>query len=172
MADDCALLKIKKLHPTKLLIGHLNINSLSSKVLSLREIVKDHLDILLISESKLDQSFTDASIGLNGFKRPYRIDRNKNGGGLVLYVNCELTSNAIKLPSLPEDIEIVWIEVILCAQKWLVLGIYKPPNQRCDYFLENLGKVLDSFHYENCIVMGDFNSHESDLSTLKTFKLN
>ncbi|XP_057302848.1 uncharacterized protein LOC130637010 [Hydractinia symbiolongicarpus] len=168
VADDCALLNIKKLHPTKLLIGHLNINSLRSKVLSLQEVVKDHLDILLISESKLDQSFTDASIALNGFKRPYRRDRNKNGGGLVLYVNCEIISNAIKLPSLPEDIEIVGIEVILRAQKWPVLGIYKPPNQRCDYFLENLGKVLDSFHYENCIIMGDFNSHESELSILKT----
>lgn len=70
----------------------------------------------------------------------------------------------LKLPPLPSDVEIMGIEVICGGQKWLILGIYKPPNQCCKYFMEN----LDSCHYDNCIVMGDFKSHETDLSTLKT----
>ena len=41
----------------KIIISHLNINSIRNKFDFLADIVKDNIDILMISESKLDVSF-------------------------------------------------------------------------------------------------------------------
>lgn len=122
----------------------------------------------MISKSKPDQFFTDTLTVLNGVKRPYRGDRNKNGDGLVLYVNDEIVSDTIKLPPLLADVETMGIKVILEGQIWLAMGIYKPPNHCRKCFMKKLSKILDSCHYGNCIVMGDFTCRETDFLTLKT----
>ena len=60
------------------LFGHLNINSIRNKFDTLDNIVKA-FDIFLISESKLDNTFP-----INQFPIG---DRNRYGGGLILYIN-------------------------------------------------------------------------------------
>ena len=45
------------------------------------------LDILLITETKIDSSFPTAQFQIEGFTTPYRLDRDTNGGGTLLYVN-------------------------------------------------------------------------------------
>ena len=57
------LFEIKKLrikNPNKITIGNLNINSLSSKFEQLKDIVKQHIDILNLTETKFDDSFPTA----------------------------------------------------------------------------------------------------------------
>ena len=57
------LFEIKKLrikNPNKITIGNLNINSLSSKFEQLKDIVKQHIDILVLTETKFDDSFPTA----------------------------------------------------------------------------------------------------------------
>ena len=44
-------------NPNRTLIGHLNINSLRNKFESLIETITSKVDILLISETKIDSSF-------------------------------------------------------------------------------------------------------------------
>ena len=41
----------------RLIIGHLNVNSCRNKFDMLEELIKDKIDIFLISETKLDSSF-------------------------------------------------------------------------------------------------------------------
>ena len=53
------------------------------------------LDILMISETKLDDSFPEAQFHIEGFRAPFRLDRNKYGGGILLYVRNNI--NAILL---------------------------------------------------------------------------
>ena len=48
--------------------------------------VKNNIDILMISETKLDDSFPTAQFLLHGFSAPYRPDRNSKGGGILLYI--------------------------------------------------------------------------------------
>jgi exonuclease III len=63
------------------LIAHLNINSLKSKYLEVQEILKRKLvDIFILSETKLDDSFNSNIFRYNGYKIDRR-DRNKFGGG-------------------------------------------------------------------------------------------
>ena len=70
------------------LITYLNINSLQNKVDTLREITKNFpLDIFCIDETKLDDRFPDHQFEIDGYQSPpFRRDRNKFGGGKIVYI--------------------------------------------------------------------------------------
>ena len=70
----------------KLTIAHLNVNSLRNKLEFLKEQIQDNIDILIISETKIDASFTIGQFLLNSYSTPFRLDRNAHGGGILLYV--------------------------------------------------------------------------------------
>ena len=60
------------------IIAQLNINSLRNKFGFLSSWFTKYVDILLLSETKLDDSFPTAQFSLNGFCKPYRLDRSSN----------------------------------------------------------------------------------------------
>ena len=57
-------------------MGNLNINSLPNKFNQLQELVLKHVDILVLTETKLDDSFPNSQFSVDGFSEPFRIDRN------------------------------------------------------------------------------------------------
>ena len=73
-------------HVNKLIIAHLNINSLRNKFEFLVEFIRGKVDILMISETTVDESFPLGQFKVNGFNAPFRLDRNSNGGGIMLFV--------------------------------------------------------------------------------------
>ena len=77
--------KIRSKNPNRLIIAQLNINSLRYKFGSLVEILHSNVDILLISETKTDSSFPTAQFKIEGYTT-FRLDRNSNGGDILLYV--------------------------------------------------------------------------------------
>ena len=72
------------------MIAQLNINLMRNKSQFLEKDVCANLDILLISETKLDDSFPSAQFLLDGFSKPYRLDRRSNGGGILLYIRDDI----------------------------------------------------------------------------------
>ena len=66
------------------IIGNLNINSLTFKFDELRLIVTDIFDILIITETNLDDTFPLSQVHIDGFSTPYILDRNRNGGGIII----------------------------------------------------------------------------------------
>ena len=70
------LTKMKIQFLDKLIIAHLNINSIWNKFDSLSFMVEYNAGILLISETKLDDSFPSGQFKICGFSMPYRYDRN------------------------------------------------------------------------------------------------
>ena len=54
----------------KLIFAHLNINSIRNKF----EELKGTVDVLMISETKIDDSFPIANFLIDSFSQPYRID--------------------------------------------------------------------------------------------------
>ena len=68
------------------------------------------LDIMLLSEIKLDGTFTSAEFKMEGYHTPYRRDRNRFGGGLMLFVNNDIVCEHLKTPLLPDDVEAIFIE--------------------------------------------------------------
>ena len=74
------------------LIGCLNINSLRTKILGLKETLhKVPIDIFCIDETKLHEIFPDAQVMIEKYPfPPFRRDRNKKGDGkwFLLERNC------------------------------------------------------------------------------------
>ena len=58
----------------KLIFAHLNINSIRNKFDSLGDMIKGNIDILITSETKVDDSFPDGQFFLNGFGTPFCLD--------------------------------------------------------------------------------------------------
>ena len=73
---------LKKQNPDRLIISHLNVNSLRNKFEFIVPLVKDNIDISMLSETKLDSSFPHVQFSIEGYSKPYRLDRARNGGGL------------------------------------------------------------------------------------------
>ena len=61
--------------------------------------------------------------------------------------------------------EIIAIEFYQNNQKWLLLGLYKPLNQKTSDFIQNLSLILDLFlkNYDNVTIIGDFNLSSDDV---------
>ena len=70
----------------RLVIGYLNINSVRNKFEGLKDFVSDNIDILIVAETKIDNSFPKAQFFMQGYSEPFQLDRNSNGGGLLVSV--------------------------------------------------------------------------------------
>ena len=91
------------------IIGQLNINSLRNKFHALVEIIHGNLDILVITETKLDHTFPENQFLIPGYKKSYRRDRNKNGGGVMVYVREDIPSDILIKHKIQDNIEaILW----------------------------------------------------------------
>ena len=150
-----------------LIIAHLNINSIRNKFDLLKEIISNNIDILVISETKLDPSFPPGQFYIDGYMPPIRADRNWYRGGLLIYIKEGVPAKEVSLKcSTAKEIEAKAIEINLHKIKWLLIGIYRPPSQSKDFFLEEMGKNIEQFYtkYENFLMIGDFNLNENDSS--------
>ena len=54
----------------------------------------------MISEIKLDSSFPTGQFVINGYSEPFRIDRNSQGGCIMLYVREDIPSKRLELKRL------------------------------------------------------------------------
>ena len=95
----------KELDKGQSCLKKLNINSLRNKFEYLKEIIKNMFDVFLVSECKLDLSIPDTQFQIGNYNM-FRKDRNKNGGGLLFYVNQDLNCKIVNMYNSPTDIEI------------------------------------------------------------------
>ena len=135
--DLIGLSKQRLTYPKNLIIGHLNMNSVRNKFSSLQQTVLSKTDILLLSETKIDDSFPNSQFYAEGFKM-YRKDRTKTGGGLLLYVNENLPGKIINSYKFKENSEIILFEFSISNTKWLLLGNYRPSSQNDLSFINEL----------------------------------
>ena len=77
------------------MIGHLNINSIRNKFDLLNKMITKEVDILMITEKKLYDSFPASQFLMQGFCIPFRLDRSKNCGGILLFIGSHITSTQL-----------------------------------------------------------------------------
>ena len=112
--DDMLVLKnIRVSYPNNIIIGHLNINSIRNKFEMLSLSVVQRVDILMLSETKLDSTFPSTQFLINGFSIPHRLDRNSKSGGILLYVRDKIIVLPLSRYSLPPHIDILFFELTL-----------------------------------------------------------
>ena len=149
------------------IIAHLNINFLQNKFEPLAKLVRGKVDILIISETKIDDSFHTNQFMIDGYSSPFREDRNSHGGGLLIYIREDIPCKRLKTPNISSDIEGIFIELNLNNNKWLLMGGYNPNNERTTYFFNQISKAIDMYlkDYENIILIGDFNTTIAETTT-------
>ena len=155
-------LKVK--NHNKIIIGHLNINSIPSKFEQLKAIIHGNIDILVVTETRLDDTFPTSQFYMEGYSEPYQMDRNRKGGGVLIFVREDIPSKRLNRHNFPVDMEGIFLEINLRKKKWLLFGSYHPPSQNDEYFFTNLEKVLDIYNdfYNNFLLAGDFNTEDSE----------
>ena len=57
---------------------------------------EDNIDILVISETTIDKYFPINQFSIDGYNLPYRLDRNQDEGGLLVYFRTGITSRKLK----------------------------------------------------------------------------
>ena len=88
-ADSDCISRFKEIRTqnfNNVIIGNLNIKSLAFKFDELRLLVTGIFDILIITKTKLDKTFPLSQFHIDGFSTPYKLDRNRNGGGITIYI--------------------------------------------------------------------------------------
>ena len=120
------------------------------------------LDVLMIQETKLDDSFPNNQFSIANFKS-YRKDFTAKSGGLVMYIRSDLPQRRVKELENSEvesgRVEVLANEIVISDEKWLICSVYKQPTVK-DADISNLLESLFnkcSKDYSNYIVCGDIN---------------
>ena len=131
-----------------MIFSYLNINSIRNKFGDLNKIVDGNINILCITETKLDESFPQFILHITDKK-----------DGLMVFVNSHIPSRRLSDVKIPSNTQIIPFEINIRKEKWLVASIYKAPSQENKYFLWYLTNLLEfySTRYEKVIVLADFN---------------
>ena len=85
------LKNIRLKNVNNIIIPQININSIRNKFELLSHYVSGDIDILIITETKLDKSFPNGQFFLHGYSEPFRLDSNQFGGGLLTFVREDIT---------------------------------------------------------------------------------
>ena len=158
-------IRIKNIN--KLMIGTLNINGLASKFDQLKEILEKQLDVLMIQETKLDSSFPAGQFTIQGYSQPYRLDRNRFGGGVIIYVKENIPSKCLNKHNFTKPIEGLFVEINLRKTKLLLFGGYRSEHVEhgtcAKTFFHEISLALDRYStYEKILLAGDFNIKETN----------
>ena len=124
----CELNKLRITNANNLIAGHLNINPLPGKFDQLKHLIINKADILIHTETKLDETFPSFRFFIDGFSKLIRLDRNRNGGSILAFVRNNIPSKLLT-KQISQMISKDYIESNFRKTKWLFLGTYHPLAQ-------------------------------------------
>ena len=87
---NSSLQNILKDNLNNLIFAHLNINPIRNKFDSLVDIIKENIDILMISETEVDDSFPNGQLNLN-----------RNDGGIMLSIRNNISAKVVSTDDSP-----------------------------------------------------------------------
>ena len=142
---------------TKINLLHFNARSLLPKLDNLKlECIVSNPHIVCISETWLDSTITDNELTINNYNL-VRLDRNRHGGGIAVYVHVDFTYHAIFTGNCNFECIVLSITINLC--KLCICLLYRPPSSSFEV-LNSLHDVLcnlDVSLFSHFILVGDFN---------------
>ena len=109
------LRSLRKKNLNDLILADLNINSLRNKFDQLVNGIKGNTDVLMMSETKLDDSFPSIKFLMEGYGPPYTLDSNSHRGGILIYVREDIPCKLILMKNCA--IEGFFLELNLRSKK-------------------------------------------------------
>ena len=109
------------------------------------------LDVLVLTESKLDSTIPSNILSIPGYHEPIRKDRpinGRSGGGVMIYISDTLAYQQ-QYDKQSEHFEHIWVDVKVKGRTYAVNALYRPPNENSeahDHFLETTNLILQRLH--------------------------
>ena len=131
-----------------------------SKVDELRAVSKATMpDIICIVETWLDNDVSDNELFLSNYQF-FRLDRNRHGGGIAIYVCTSLTCNLL-LQGGPFGLEFLSLSMVsqYSLNRFCLFLFYRPPSSPVSIF-DNLCTTLEIVNpakFSSFVLLGDFN---------------
>ena len=154
------------------IILHINSRSLLRHIHELRLILKDQTPSLIaITETWLDSTIHNIEVEVGGY-RIERLDRNRHGGGICLYI-AEGIKYKRRADLETQESEILWIDAKIGHTKLIFGCVYRPPNNHLDIFdhLEDSIREIRRSGKQEVILIGDFNCDCTNTSLRQTQRL-
>ena len=147
--------------PDELVVAHVNVNSIRHKFAYFHHILlKGLIDILCISETKLDETFMNNLFYCHGY-RCHRKDKSAQSGGIMVWVRADIPHvrvNDLEL-DVSSNIESVVLHFQFKKVKFYLSCVYKHPSISNGVFIESLCSLYDKIG--NCgsesVLLGDVN---------------
>ena len=160
----------RRRYSSNFLFGHVNINSFRHKYPFIHDmLIKQSVDLLAISESKLDHSFTNSQFQVTDYAI-YRQDLTLCSGGLFVYVRADLPHRRLGKSEVNyQGFESLCLEITVGKTKTAFCCIYKHPKVKNDYFKKCVSNVCDSLlqSYDDLVIFGDANCCPEKSNTVK-----
>ena len=107
---------LRKRNINKTIVAHLNKKLLRNKFDSLIGQITGDIDILMVTEAKLDESFQTGQFIIESFEVTYTVDQNYNGRGIMLIVREDIPSELHSIESSPTLV--FFFKINLRKKKW------------------------------------------------------
>ena len=156
---------IRAKNNNNIIVAYLNINTFKKKYDFLKKLISENIDVMIIGESKLDDSYPKSQFLIDEFAESFRLNRDENGGGILIYVRDFFPCKKLKKHIFLHDIEGMFVELNFRKSKWLLFATYHPPAQNVEYYLRNVGSASDKYikTYDKCLLVGDFNAEVTEI---------
>ena len=150
--------------PRNIKIGSLNARSAVLHVADLHLLIVDEaLDILAVCETRVRRDTPDAISqdlappGYAVINAPPADDRR--GGGQAFIFRDNLSVVPVVLRSCPSAFDVQVVRFSVCAERFLLANVYRPPRTDINRFLDELSDVLDEIGSlgGHPVILGDFN---------------
>ena len=118
-----------------------------------------YTDILVVTETKLDETFLESLFLMDILSKSYRLNRNKNGVGIIIFIRDTMSNEILQKHIFPKDVKSIFVELLFRKCKYLLCWAYHPSSQSDEYFFNNLDKGLDTYRkYDKVLLVWDFDT--------------
>ena len=152
----------------KFTVVHYNINSITAEgkldtLANVCEVMS--ISVLILTESKLDDTLPSSIIRIPGYHEPIRHDRpvnGRHGGGCIMYVADTFTYKHQELKQI-QSFEHLWVDVKAGNKTIAINCFYRPPNESAeshDHFLTSAEQILgqlSTYEADAKIISSDLN---------------
>ena len=145
-----------------------NINSITAdgRIQTLSDVCKTiDVSVLIITESKLDNTIPSNILKIPGYHEPVRHDRpvgGRHGGGTLMYISDKLTFKH-RYQNQSQHYEHLWVDILTASKTIAINCLYRPPQETPeshDLFLSTANDILTqllTYKADLKVVSGDLN---------------
>ena len=147
------------LHKKGINVSHLNVQSLLSSIDELRLWLKDNpYHVFTLTETWLDNTVHSSAIEIPGYVFE-RIDRNRDGGGVGMYIKDDIQYKR-RFDLEYANIDAIWLETKQVHRKPIIISsLYCRSQQDVPEYLNSLSEIMSDVTNENkeIFLMGNLN---------------